>query len=303
MARSVFVSIGVVVCWVAFFVDMRIAAAFLPRATRRAATRAVARYHYPSATFASKRFVSNQDQESVVVEEERSEEEKAAIKAARDARKAAKERLKMEKEAEKAAKKVAQESSNVIHDITYLSFDEQNTYEPMGDLTRVMSRSRSGRNFCRVTELETLPLDSKVWLRGRLQSIRVKGGSCFLVLRQDSFDTVQACYFKDKENPEASQKMTRYLKSLTVESIIDLEGTITEAQVQSCSVKTIELSIARIHSVSKAAAQLPFLVEDAARSQQEVEESQDTERPFPRLGQVRVLFCFVASHAACSTFF
>jgi aspartyl-tRNA synthetase len=242
--------------------------------------------------------MSNQDQPDSVIVEERSDEEKAAIKAARDARKAEKERLKMEKEAKKAAEKVAQEASQVIRDITYLSVDEQDAYEPVGDLSRVMSRSRSGRNFCRVAELEALPLGSKVWLRGRLQSIRVKGGSCFLVLRQDSFDTVQACYFKDKENPEASLRMIRYLKSLTVESIIDLEGTITEAQVQSCSVKTIELSIARIHSVSKAAAQLPFLVEDAARSQLEVEESQDTDRPFPRLGQVRVLSSFVALFAA-----
>jgi len=80
--------------------------------------------------------------------------------------------------------------------------------------------------------------------------------------------------------------MIRYLKSLTVESIIDLEGTIAEANVQSCSVKDIELNIHRIHSVAKATPVLPFLVEDAARSQEEVEASQDTDRPFPRLGQV-----------------
>ena len=164
----------------------------------------------------------------------------------------------------------------------------------MGDLTRVMSTNRTGRNFVRVADLESKykPGDT-VWLRGRLQSIRVKGGSCFLVLRQDSFHTVQACYFKDKENPEQSQKMIRYLKSLTAESIIDLEGTITEAKVQSCSVKTLELIIKRIHSVSKASAQLPFLVEDAARSAQEVEESQNTDRPFPRLGQVHFYAIFV----------
>lgn len=201
---------------------------------------------------------------------------------------AEKERKKAEKKAKKAAEAAAQEAANVIHEVDYRSVQEQDSYEPMGDLTRVMSTSKTGRDFVRVKDLENnyTPGDT-VWLRGRLQSIRVKGGSCFLVLRQDSFDTVQACYFKDKENPEQSQKMIRYLKSLTVESIIDLEGTICEAQVQSTSVKTLELNIQRIHSVSKAAAQLPFLVEDAARSQEEVEASQDTERPFPRLGQVR----------------
>lgn len=153
-------------------------------------------------------------------------------------------------------------------------------------MARIMSRSQTGRSFARVDELENeyQPGDI-VWLRGRLHSIRVKGGSCFLVLRQDSFHTVQACYFKDKEDPEGSQKMIKYLKSLTVESMIDLQGTIREADVKSCTIKTLELNINRIHSVSKAAAQLPFQVEDAARSEKEVEESQKTDRPFPVLGQ------------------
>jgi len=47
----------------------------------------------------------------------------------------------------------------------------------------------------------------------------------------------------------------------------------------------VEVAIERIHAVSKAEAILPFLVEDAARSEAEVDASQDTDRPFPRLGQ------------------
>lgn len=160
----------------------------------------------------------------------------------------------------------------------------------MGDMSRIMSRSRTDRDFANVADLGAANMAGRqagdtVWLRGRLQSIRVKGGSCFLVLRQNSFDTVQACYFKDKEDPEGSKKMIKYLKSLTVESMIDLEGTLEEAEVRSCSIQNVELKINRIHCVSKADAMLPFLVEDAARSEEEVDASQDTERPFPRLGQ------------------
>lgn len=220
--------------------------------------------------------------------DEKTEEEKAAIQAAREARKAEKERLKAEKKAKKVAEQAAKEAAERIQDVTYLSYEEQDRYEPMGDFARVMSRSRTGRNFCKVADLgvenDHKPGDT-VWLRGRLHSIRVKGGSCFLVLRQDSFNTVQATFFKDKENPEASQKMIKYLKSLTVESIIDLEGTIVEADVKSCSIQDVELQIGRIHTVSKADAILPFLVEDAARSEAEVDASQETDRPFPRLGQ------------------
>jgi len=79
--------------------------------------------------------------------------------------------------------------------------------------------------------------------------------------------------------------MMKYLKTLTVESMVDLEGIVSSADVKSCSVQTAELAITRIHAVSKADAMLPFLVEDASRSEKEVEESQSTERPFPRLGQ------------------
>lgn len=174
-----------------------------------------------------------------------------------------------------------------FQNITYLSFNEQDSYERMGDMTRIMSRSRTGRSFVNVADLENKyqPGDT-VWLSGRLQSIRVKGGSCFLVLRQNAFETVQGVYFKDKENPELSQKMIKYLKTLTPESIIQMEGTIVGgATVRSCSVETIELNIERIHTVSKADTSLPFQVEDAARCEEEVEESQSTERPFPRLGQ------------------
>ena len=220
--------------------------------------------------------------------DEKTEEEKAAIAAAREARKAEKERLKAEKAAKQAAKEAEDAENSKIKEVTYLSVDEQSSYQKMGDMTLVMSRSRTNRNFATVADLENkeiYPTGSNVWLRGRLHSIRVKGGSCFLVLRQNAYNTVQACFFKDKEDPEGSKKMINYLKTLTVESIIDLEGTIVDADVKSCSIQALELKINRIHSVAKAQAQLPFLVEDAARSEADVEASQTTDRPFPRLGQ------------------
>jgi len=130
---------------------------------------------------------------------------------------------------------LAREEAEAIRDVSYLSVSEQDSYPAMGDMERIMSRSRTGRQFCRVADLgsERHP-GEKVWIRGRLHSIRAKGGSCFVVIRQDSFHTVQAVYFKDKENPEESQKMMKYLKDLTVESIVDVEGTLAEADVKVC---------------------------------------------------------------------
>lgn len=219
--------------------------------------------------------------------DEKTEEEMEAIKAAREERKAEKERQKAEKKAKQAAKLAAEEAANRIDPVTYLDVKEQSNYQPYGDYTTVMSRSRSDRSFQSISDLKEATAEGGegIWLRGRLDSIRVKGGSCFLVLRQNSYNTLQAIFFKDKEQPEFSQKMLKYLKSLTVESIIDIYGTLTPAEVRSCSVQNLELQIQRIHTVTKADPILPFLVEDAARSEEEVEKSQETERPFPRLGQ------------------
>ncbi|GKY98832.1 hypothetical protein MPSEU_000839200 [Mayamaea pseudoterrestris] len=212
------------------------------------------------------------------------------VKAAREARKAEKQRAKEEKALAKAraAEQVSAAETPIV-DVTYLSIDDEASYPAFGDMTRVMSRSRTGREWTRIASLEEqqdkIVEGTKVWLRGRLQSIRVKGGSCFLVIRQDTFHTLQACYFKDKSDPEASKQMIRYLQSLTVESMVDVQGILAPASVKSCSVSSMELKLERIHAVSKADAVLPFLVEDAGRSEKEVEDSQTTDRPFPRLGQ------------------
>jgi len=247
---------------------------FTLRTTRLLAPRVAAR-----ASLSTRCWMSTQGTE-------KTEEEKARIQAEREARKAEKERQHAEKKAQNAAEQAAREAAEKIDDVIYLSYDEQDKYEPFGDMARIMSRSRTGRKFARVEDLGKKHQPSeRVWLRGRLHSIRVKGGSCFLVLRQDSFNTIQAVFFKDKERPEFSQKMIKYLKSLTEESIIDLEGTLVESDVRSCSVKNVEVKISRIHSVAKANPILPFLVEDAARSEAEVDASQETDRPFPRLGQ------------------
>lgn len=112
-----------------------------------------------------------------------------------------------------------------------------------------------------------------------------QGNSCFLVLRQGPFATMQACYFKDKGDPEASKQRLKFMGGLTCESVVDVQGVLQAANVKSCSVNDVELSIQRVYVVSPAEPILPFQLEDAARPEAEVEASQGTERPFPRIGQ------------------
>merc|ERR1719253_2219742 len=167
----------------------------------------------PARRPAAARFAATNDGGGGAPAGEKTAAEKAAIQAAREARKAAKERQKAEKAAKRAARAAAEEAAKRIDPVTYLDVAEEAGYAPLGDMATVMSRARSGRAFA---------------------SVRAKGGSCFLVLRQDAFDTVQAVFFKDKADPDGSAAMLRYLKSLTVESVVDLEGTVAPADVKSC---------------------------------------------------------------------
>ena len=125
----------------------------------------------------------------------------------------------------------------------------------------------------------------EVTVRGRLSTIRGKGSSCFLVVRSGALHSVQAVFFKSKEFPRQSKEMLASLQSLTEESIIEVSGTLQAAEVISCSQSTVEIAISMVRLVSAAAPKLPFEIEDAARSEAEVEASEQTERPLPRIGQ------------------
>ena len=125
----------------------------------------------------------------------------------------------------------------------------------------------------------------EVWVRGRLFRLRAKGNQCFLVVRSGGFYTVQACFFKDKETPRQSKAMLSWLAGLNVESIIDVRGELVEAQVNSCSQGNVELAIREVRLVSASLPQLPFELEDASRSEAEVAASEETARPFARIGQ------------------
>ncbi|CAM9440522.1 unnamed protein product [Ectocarpus sp. 4 AP-2014] len=158
----------------------------------------------------------------------------------------------------------------------------------IGDYSLTRSEHETGRVFSSVKDLgapEGVPAGQEVWIRGRVHQVRGKGGSAFLVVRQDTASTVQAVHFKDKENVADSKRMIKFVGTLPLESIVDVKGLLVEANVKSCTQNNVEIKIDRVYAVSRASLFLPFSVEDAARSEEEVEASQETGRPFPRLGQ------------------
>jgi lysyl-tRNA synthetase class II len=136
--------------------------------------------------------------------------------------------------------------------VDYYAIDSSDQNIGFGDFSIIASQGETGRNFVPIESLgkEGGPKDGDVvWIRGRVSSVRAKGNACFMVLRSGSFNTVQACHFKDKENPDESKKMIKYVGSLTLESIVDIMGVVVAADVKSCSVSNVELQIKRIYAV------------------------------------------------------
>eukprot|EP00438_Fugacium_kawagutii_P028588 Skav226680 [mRNA] locus=scaffold3971:22577:23323:- [translate_table: standard] len=61
-------------------------------------------------------------------------------------------------------------------------------------------------------------IGEEVWIRARVATVRVKGKSTFVVLRENSLYTVQACKFKDKEDGgESATAVARFFKSIPLD--------------------------------------------------------------------------------------
>mmetsp|Transcript_19859 Transcript_19859/g.28397 ORF Transcript_19859/g.28397 Transcript_19859/m.28397 type:complete len:584 (-) Transcript_19859:2172-3923(-) len=164
-----------------------------------------------------------------------------------------------------------------------------------GDYSLIASQTHSDRSFHNIAELSQQPsegsnspkLGDAVWIRGRVTSVRAKGNVCFAVIRSGTFPfhTVQVCHFKDKTQPDESKKLIKFVGNLALESIVDIFGVLSAADVKSCTQSDVEVVIQKVLVVSRAPVQLPFLLEDAARSQLDIDRSQDSDRPFAGVSQ------------------
>ena len=129
------------------------------------------------------------------------------------------------------------------------------------------------RKWTRVSELSVEHAGKRVLLRGRLHNSRVKGKRGFIVLRQRT-DSVQGIISVDENN--ISKQMVNFVGSVTCESIVELEGTVQKVAepIQACTQKLIEIQVEKFFSVSPSHAQLPILIEDASRSEAEIDASE-----------------------------
>ncbi|KAJ1439673.1 aspartate-tRNA ligase [Ochromonadaceae sp. CCMP2298] len=171
--------------------------------------------------------------------------------------------------------------------VDYFSISDSDGAIQFGDYSPLTSQTEIDRKYVKVKDLGNASpaVGDTVWLRGRVSSVRAKGNACFMVVRGGSFYTVQALHFKDKADPDRSKGLIKFVGSLPLESIVDIQGVVAAADVKSCTQSGVEIQIQKIFTVARAPVTLPFLLEDAARSDREIEESQGSDRPFAGVSQ------------------
>jgi len=87
--------------------------------------------------------------------------------------------------AERAAARGAKQAASVVAEDDPLSGN-------YGDVALVQSESISGRTWTRVAEFSDSHVGQRVLVRGRVHTVRGKGKSAFLILRQGT-STLQVC--------------------------------------------------------------------------------------------------------------
>jgi hypothetical protein len=189
------------------------------------------------------------------------------------------------------------------HTKDYFAIDSHDKSIQHGNYGIIASQTEVDRVYIDACDLGTQTsvaskVGDTVWIRARVANVRAQGNSCFIVLRSGSFYTVQACHFKDKSDAEASKALIKFVGAIPLESIVDIQGTIAAADVKGCTQKNVEIHIRKLFVVSRAPVTLPFLLDDAARTEKEILETAASDRPLVGVSQVNLHFV-LCMHCCC----
>ena len=134
----------------------------------------------------------------------------------------------------------------------------------------VDSKGDLKRELIDVNKLDESLKDQSFWIRGRVHTVRAKGKQCFLVIRQQIY-TIQCIAFLG--NNTVTKEMIKYISQTPKESIVDVKGKVKQVPkpIESCTQQSIELDIEAFFIVSQSEAVLPLQIEDASRSENEVQ--------------------------------
>ncbi|KAG8382000.1 hypothetical protein BUALT_Bualt05G0031000 [Buddleja alternifolia] len=147
----------------------------------------------------------------------------------------------------------------------------------------LQSKEISCKKWTDVKDLATDLKDESVLIRGRAQTIRAVGKKmAFVVVRKEGF-TVQ-CVLTVAQDV-VSPQMVKFATSLSRESIIDIEGVVSvPAQSITGATQQVEIQVRKLYCVNRADP-LPFTIEDASRSEAEIEKALQAGEQLARVHQ------------------
>ncbi|KAK7276844.1 hypothetical protein RIF29_17990 [Crotalaria pallida] len=157
-----------------------------------------------------------------------------------------------------------------------------------GDIPLVELQSKTPvdvNDWTRVETLEKSMKDQHVLIRGRVQTIRPVGKKMsFLVIRENGY-TVQ-CLVQTQPDLVSIQ-MVKFAAALSRESIVDVEGhvSVPDTLVKAATQQEVEVQVRKLYCVSRAVPNLPINIEDAARSEVEIEKAIQEGEQFVRVNQ------------------
>ncbi|OUZ99461.1 Aspartyl/Asparaginyl-tRNA synthetase [Macleaya cordata] len=151
-------------------------------------------------------------------------------------------------------------------------------------LQELQSKAVSGRKWTEIGLVNEDLKDKEVLIRGRVQTTRPVGKNIgFLVLREKGF-TIQ-CVLTVADNL-VSRQMVKFATSLSRESHVDIEGIVSVPQdpIKGAS-QQVEVQVRKIYCISKAVPNLPINIDDAARSEAEIEKALQAGEQLVRVNQ------------------
>ncbi|EMR10682.1 aspartate-tRNA(Asn) ligase [Pneumocystis murina B123] len=172
---------------------------------------------------------------------------------------------------QKEKKKERLLSSNIENKVSCDDFSKEN----YGKKKINQSLEKLGTEFHSISSLSKIMEGKNITLRARVQVSRLQGNKiCFLLLRQH-LNTVQALVSANKNS--ISKQMVKWCSLIASESIVVVEGEIKKSPciIKSSTQQDIEIHVRKIFIESESLNKLPFQIEDASRSENEIKEKDD----------------------------
>ncbi|XP_076898548.1 aspartate--tRNA ligase 2, cytoplasmic-like [Bidens hawaiensis] len=155
-----------------------------------------------------------------------------------------------------------------------------------GDLSieEVIPSTVSGRLWTSVRSLTDKLNNQTVLMRVRVQAAHaVSKNVAFLTVREECC-TVQCVL--DAAPGVVSVQMVKYAANISKESVVDIQGVVTvpPEPIKGTS-QQVEVQVRTIHTVDRAESPLPINVEDASRSEAEIERALEAREQLARVNQ------------------